>query len=256
MRPGFFMMRLPPLLLQFCRCAVVAALFAAGLRAGAAVEWTSAPVQFTADDHSAAEIRFTIQNSSDIPLTITRVDTSCGCTVAETPPQPWIIAPQAKGAFVARVDLRGKRGELHKTIWVTTSAGEVTLPVKIRIPESPMTEDRRKNQLIALADARAVFQGDCARCHVAPALGKTGPELYQAACAICHEAHPRAEVVPDLSETTKGWTAEALRTVIAAGKTGTLMPPFAQEQGGPLDAAQVESLVAFLRHGASSSDVP
>lgn len=231
----------------FARCATVAGLLATGLSAAAALEWTTAPVRFTTEDHSQAEVRFYLHNVSNAPLTITGVESSCGCTVVETPTRPWTLPPQAKGDLVARVDLRGKRGELHKTIRLITSAGDFSLPVKVLIPDSPLTAVRLQNQLVALADARAIFRDDCARCHAEPAAGKTGRELYRAVCAICHEAHPRAEAVPDLQEATKDLTADYLRSLIAEGKSGSLMPPFAKEKGGVLDAAQIESLVEFLR---------
>lgn len=209
--------------------------------------WTMAPVQFTTEDHTHAEIRFSLRNSSDAPLTINEVEPSCGCTVVEAPARPWTLPPRTGGVLVAQVDLRGKRGELHKVIRLITSAGDVSLPVKIQIPESPLSASRQQNLVIALLDAQAIFRGDCASCHAAPATDKTGGELYLAVCAICHEAHPRAEAVPDLQEATRDKTADYLRSWITEGKAGTLMPPFAKDKGGILDAAQIESLVDFLR---------
>lgn len=222
----------------------------AGVEAIAAndpLQWEAQPVQFTADDASQAEVKFTLRNDSPAPATITELVPSCGCTTVEAPPLPWTLLPQAKGVLVVRVDLRGKRGELHKTVRLVTSAGDMSLPVKIDIPLSPQDGPRGENQLIALADPRAIFRGDCARCHVTPAMGKSGAALFRAACAICHEAHPRAEAVPDLAEKTRVQSADALRAWITEGKVGTLMPPFAKEKGGILDSAQIESLVRLLK---------
>lgn len=212
------------------------------------LQWSVVPVRFTEADHAHAEVRFSLRNSSDAPLTIFEAEPSCGCTLVETPGRPWTLPPRAEGVLVARVDLRGKRGELHKVIRLTTSAGDVSLPVKIQIPDSPLTAARQQNLVVALLDARAIFRDDCARCHAAPATDKTGRELYLAVCAICHEAHPRAEAVPDLTEVIKAHPAAYLRSWITDGKTGTLMPPFAKEKGGILDGAQIESLVDFLRN--------
>jgi hypothetical protein len=238
------------------RLTLVAGVFVTALPAAPApLEWTAAPAVFTAD-HLQAEIGFSLVNASDAPLTITAVEASCGCTVVETPAQPWVLPPQAQGNFVARIDLRGKRGELHKTIRLITSGGDALLPVRIRIPESPVSSSRLENQLVALNDARAIFRDDCARCHATPAAGKTGRELYVAACAICHDAHFRAEAVPDLAVATKDKPADYLRGWITEGKTGTLMPPFAREKGGILDAAQIESLVEFLRNRDQSPKAP
>ena len=226
----------------------------AGAKAVAAndpLQWEAQPPQFTADDASQAEVKFTLRNDSPAPVTIKDLAPSCGCTTVETPPLPWTLLSQAKGVIAVRVDLRGKRGELHKTVRLVTSAGDLTLPVKIDIPPSPQDGPRGENQLIALADSRAIFRGDCARCHVTPAVDKSGAALFQAACAICHEAHPRAEVVPDLAEKTRGQSADSLRAWITEGKAGTLMPPFAKEKGGILDATQIESLVRLLKDQAA-----
>jgi cytochrome c553 len=210
------------------------------------LQWEAEPAQFTAGDGSHAEMKFNLRNDSAAPVTIKDLQPSCGCTTVAAPPRPWTLPPQARSSFAVRIDLRGKRGELHKTVKIVTSAGNMTVPVKLTIPPSPRNGSRGENQRMALADPRAIFRGDCARCHVAPAAGKSGAALFRAACAICHEAHPRAEVVPDLAEKTRGQSASYLRTWITEGKTGTLMPPFARENGGILDAAQIESLVRFL----------
>ena len=110
MRPGF---ALPP----FVRGAVVAGLLATGPSGAAALEGTTAPVHFATEDLSQAEVRFTLCNASDAPLTISGVESSCRCTVVATPARPWILPPQAQGELVARVDLRGQRGLklLHAT---------------------------------------------------------------------------------------------------------------------------------------------
>jgi hypothetical protein len=42
------------------------------------------------------------------------------------------------------------------------------------------------------------------------------------------------------------------KTMTAAGKPGTLMPAFAQDQGGPLTGAQIESLARALTNGLLS----
>jgi mono/diheme cytochrome c family protein len=211
------------------------------------LQWEAQPVQFTGGDASHAEMKFTLRNDSAAPITIKDVQPSCGCTTVEAPPLPWTLSSRESGVIAVRVDLRGKHGELHKTVRLATSAGHLTLPVKITIPVSMTDGSRGQNRNIALADSRAIFRGDCARCHVAPAAGKSGAALFHAACAICHEANPRADLVPDLAEKTRGQPAGYLRTWITEGKAGTLMPPFAREKGGILDAAQIESLVRLLQ---------
>lgn len=205
------------------------------------------PVRFDLEEEqSGAELGIVLLNSSPTVITVHSIRSSCGCTLLRTPALPWRLAPGATGPFSARVDLRGKAGELHKTVTVETSAGPLTIPVRITIPAPPISEERRRNQLLALADARAIFRGECVKCHVAPATGKVGAELYQAACGICHEASPRASAVPDLPAAPGSRTPEHWRQWIEHGKPGSLMPPFAQAHGGILTPEQVDSLVRFL----------
>lgn len=240
---------------RFLFCLALALGLSTARSAGSpALEWRAGPTEFLGEDRSQAVIRFSLRNPDSQPLTITAVEPTCGCTVVETPSLPWELAARGTGEVRARVDLRGKQGTLHKSIRLGTSAGVVLLPVKLDVPSAPVDEARLNNQLVALADARAIFRGDCARCHAAPAVGRQGAELFRHACAICHEAHPRAGSVPALDRLSHQ-TADSLRRVVAEGRPGSMMPPFAKEAGGILDPAQVDSLVAYLlpRHSAPAA---
>lgn len=210
------------------------------------LRWQVTQVEVPFDEgRPEAELAFRLENGSAAEVTVTAARSSCGCTLLRTASFPWKIAAGSSVSFSARVDLRGRRGELHKTITLSTSRGEIAIPVTVKIPEPPMTDERKRNQLLALADAKAIFRDDCASCHVTPAVGKTGPELYVAACAICHEAKPRASAVPALPPGSLT-TPVYWRRWIEHGKDGSLMPPFAKEHGGILTPEQVDSLIAFL----------
>jgi mono/diheme cytochrome c family protein len=133
---------------------------------------------------------------------------------------------------------------------VETSAGPQVLTLKIQIPKPLGTVEipinRARNLQIASADRQAVFKQDCAKCHAEPTAGKAGKELYFAACAICHEAAHRATMVPDLKALSHP-TGHAFWTQwVAHGRAGSLMPAFAQTEGGPLTAPQIDSLVEYL----------
>ena len=93
---------------------------------------------------------------------------------------------------------------------------------------------------------RSVFRNDCATCHVAPAVGKKGRELFEAACAICHAEEHRASFVPNLQALNKPTHPEYWSTWISFGREGSLMPAFAAAKGGPLDGSQIQSLVEYL----------
>jgi mono/diheme cytochrome c family protein len=195
-------------------------------------------------EEKEAKFEFLVTNKSGDPVEVVQIEASCGCTVAEMPTTPWILAAGAKGSFCAVVDFQGKYGKLVKTLHVHSNAGSQTLTMTIDIPETEESR-RQRNQQLAFIDRQAVFRGECASCHVQPAIGKSGAELFQAACGICHQAANRAGMVPDLTVVREARDAEFWRRWIAEGKDRTLMPAFAREKGGPLTTEQIASLVEY-----------
>ncbi len=202
--------------------------------------------QQTTPGQASADFFFSVTNISPSEVTIERVQTSCGCTVARLPSQPWVLKPHDDGKINVSVDLRGKSGTLFKTITVFFSNSvPKQLTVKVVIPDSPEMQ-RIRNQQMAMANRQMVFQGDCARCHFEPTRGKTGKELFAAACGICHESDHRATMVPNLHALNHSTDRIFWRQWISGGKVGTLMPAFSNAQGGPLSNEQIESLVEYL----------
>src|SRR4051812_21167002 len=84
-----------------------------------------------------AEVRVTATNTAKEPIEIVQIRPSCGCTVAQMPSTPWILAPGAKGSFTATVDLKGKQGTFTKALYVNTAPGTQMLEVTISIPDNP-----------------------------------------------------------------------------------------------------------------------
>lgn len=191
-------------------------------------------------------VSFTVTNVSATPVIIRDVALSCGCSVASMPAKPWTLKPGEHGQVTVTTDVRWKRGLLLKTAIVYASSGTRVLTYEVNIQEPSTPEERARNQSFAKADRQAVFKGECAKCHAEPAKGKMGKELFAAACAICHEAEHRATMVPDLKALKKPTAREYWLRWIAQGKADTLMPGFAQREGGPLTEGQIESLVGFL----------
>jgi hypothetical protein len=64
-------------------------------------------------------VAFRFRNSGTTPLVITRVQPSCGCTVAEQPEEP--IAPGGEGQIKAIFNSKGHPGVNHKTLFVTAN---------------------------------------------------------------------------------------------------------------------------------------
>lgn len=203
-----------------------------------------------------AQYIFSFTNVSPGDVSINHVQTSCGCTVAQLPTLPWKIAAGTNAQIPVTMNLAGKSGVVFKTLTVNTDKGYKMLTIKTTIQPPTATamtmEERARNQELVKADRQAVFKGECARCHVEPTIGKMGKDLYTSACGICHEAEHRATMVPDLHALAHETNAEYWKTWAAHGKVGSLMPAFAQTDGGPLSDQQITSLVDYLAKAVPS----
>lgn len=235
-------------ILLLCFVLVLVPRWGAAAEQGAAhpLVWDAQGITYRAKPgDEAADFTFVVTNKSDKRVEIQELRPSCGCTVAEMPSQPWVLEPGARGSFRAAADFKGKFGVFVKAIHVVSNFGTQMLTVRVEIPDTEESR-RKRNQELAELDRQAVFRGDCAACHVAPTVGKTGGELFQLACGICHTAEHRASMVPDLAVAREVRNEAYWRKWISDGKEQSLMPAFAAAQGGPLTDAQVESLVEYL----------
>jgi mono/diheme cytochrome c family protein len=227
-----------------------------GLPVDACLTWDSVNKAVTVSNGTPeAHFTFYLTNISPDVVVISSVGTSCGCTAAKLPEQPWHLAAGSNGEINVTMNLAGKMGTVPKTVTVNTEKnGSKTLFVRTTILPSPVSAtmggmnpiDRNNNQKLAMADRQAVFRGDCARCHVEPTKNKMGAELFATACGVCHEGEQRASMVPNLHALPKEKNAEYWRTWITYGRPGSLMPAFSKEQGGIFDDAQIASLVGYL----------
>jgi mono/diheme cytochrome c family protein len=221
-----------------------------------ALKWDAEVKEYKASPGEAnARFTFWLTNVSSAEVLVNDVRTSCGCTLAQLPSKPWKIAPSASGPIEVTVSLAGKSGLIAKGISVDTTAGFKQLTVKVDIPPLPIlnagtmnNDDRMKNMQMALADRQVVFKNqECAKCHADPAKGQTeGRLVYTAVCATCHNSHLRAATVPDLRNLNHPTDAEHWRRWIAYGRAGSMMPAFAESEGGPLNEQQLNALVEFM----------
>ena len=93
--------------------------------------------------------------------------------------------------------------------------------------------------------------GACHKKKLDPAQARGG-ELYARMCAVCHgdagEGYS-ADQAPRLAQ--PDWLASAsdafLRDVIVDGRAGSTMSAWGRSRGGPLDPAQVNALISFMR---------
>lgn len=218
---------------------------------GSALVWDQASkmvsVPYGAD---LAQLTFACTNISTGDITITNVRPSCGCTTAKLPELPWTIAPGSSGNIDVKINIKGKEGKLFKAITVGTDKGAQRLEADVNILTLQTTElsitRREANMKMASVDRQAVFKGDCTSCHVKPAEGKYGRELYKAVCGICHDSSDRASMVPDLHSLRHPTSLDFWRTWAEHGKPGTLMPAFSMTDGGPLTDAQIATIATYL----------
>jgi mono/diheme cytochrome c family protein len=199
---------------------------------------------------STATIVVTNNITRPDPVAVMNVYAGCACTTAQLPPMPWILPPGTNAQIGFTVNLAGRTGTMFKMAKVTTDRGFKQLMFKITIlpPVMPTQSeaDRARAMETAKADRQAIFRGDCVTCHVKPGENKYGKPLYDAVCGICHESPKRASMVPDLHNIKAETNADFWRTWTAHGKAGSLMPAFANTDGGSLSDMQVASIVQYL----------
>jgi cytochrome c553 len=219
----------------------------------------------------SASFQFHVANTSTNEITIDRVQTSCGCTVASLPANPWHIPAGGQGEVNATVNLEGKgAGLLQKTVTLYVSVNTVFIgtkvcTVKVNIPEAPAPAaltpaERQAAMEKAKADPQLVFTNpQCAACHADRGHDKMGHGLYVADCGICHDSPNRQSSVPDLHHLKIATSFAYWKTIIADGKPHTMMPAFAAGKGGPLSDDQIHSLAEYLTrnfHSASAAATP
>jgi mono/diheme cytochrome c family protein len=242
-----------PYLLLLCLIEFACAIRSLAVAPGEPLVWESPAQNYTVKPGEVtAHFTFKVSNVSASEVIIDDVKPSCGCTLARMPGKPWHLAPKENSKMEVLVDLRGKTGVLFKEIEVLSSNAPKLLTVMVNIPAgvtNGMTTEminRIWGQELAATDHQAVFKKDCVKCHLEPAFGRSGQPLYKVACGICHEAKHRATMVPDLHALKTEIGPDYWRNWVTHGKPGTLMPGFAATEGGPLDSAQITSLVDYL----------
>lgn len=81
---------------------------------------------------------------------------------------------------------------------------------------------------------------------------REGAELYARFCALCHGESGEGYAADNATrlagqQLLRTATDELLRTAIARGRLDTAMAAYGREHGGPLEDAQIDALVAFMR---------
>lgn len=83
---------------------------------------------------------FVFTNLSSRDVTITAVQTYCGCTTAKLPPLPWKVAARKAGQIPVDVDIKGQSGRITKAVTVVTLQGMKELTaIAVVVPSSTNT---------------------------------------------------------------------------------------------------------------------
>ena len=198
---------------------------------------------------------FTVSNTGDAPLVVSRVQTSCGCTAAMM--ESSVLKPGTSGRL--RVSFNPQRMHQVVTRSITiysndplepqvilgvtadvVEAGEEKTP-----PKAPVWTHKKREKL--------VFTGECAECHSTKSATLTGARLYAAVCAVCHGSAGEGVQLggerigaPLKRDRMSVRTAAGIRQIVDAGTGHQWMPGFGKAYGGPLNEKQVASLVELI----------
>jgi len=121
-----------------------------------------------------------------------------------------------------------------------------------------MSNTSRRRLLPALS--ALVFSALSASPSFATTSIETGAALYAKYCQLCHGAQLEgyaADNATSLSSPTFRATASTafLQAAIERGRAGTSMAGYGKAVGGPLEPAEVDALIAFIRGGANAPAV-
>jgi hypothetical protein len=101
---------------------------------GSAIAWDAdlKSIDARAGD-DAGHLFFSFTNVSPGKVVISSVHPGCGCTTAQLPILPWVVAAGANGTIPVTINLRGKSGTLYKNLTVTTDQGVKMLNFRVNI---------------------------------------------------------------------------------------------------------------------------
>jgi cytochrome c553 len=182
---------------------------------------------------------FDITNAGDEVLVIEEIGATCGCTVTDY--LSGELAPGEKVTIHFQVFSRGKSGNIRKGIKISTNDPDNR---KIWVYAHLNVKLQEHQQM----DHSAVFKGECGTCHAQPAKNLMDEALFEAVCFMCHGHHGLGGLAKELNdfEYVSQHDEEYFRTIISSGMENTSMPAFSKQHGGPLNEAQIESLVQLI----------
>jgi mono/diheme cytochrome c family protein len=185
---------------------------------------------------------FKFKNNGLTAVKITNTETSCGCTTASNALKTY--APNEEGEMEVVVDTVGKKGAVIKTVTVTMENNQtVTTELSLAMNLLPPPHPKREPLVNLNADAR------CKSCHLVSGKGQMGMFLYHRVCVQCHGKKGQGGSAHGF--VSADWQASVkdadIRAHIVDGGSAQGMPSFVTGVTPPLDDAQVDSLVSYIR---------
>ena len=146
------------------------------------------------------------------------------------------LKPGESAMINVSVDIRGRKGNISKTIEVYSNDPNnpvMKLALRMYIKDRVHLDQHK---------AMDIFSEKCRDCHIDRGRGKMGWDLFRADCFMCHNAGKNTS----LSTMSKKPRAEMLKA-IREGIDNTLMPGFDLKNGGPLNDAEIKSLIDLIK---------
>ncbi len=218
---------------------------------GSSFQSGGAKLKFEEDNHDfgkmadgdIAEHVFKFTNTGTDTVKIAEVKASCGCSAVLV--SSFNIPPREGGEIKTTFNSRGKLGKIKKTIQIRLKDnGSVQVISFTALVESKMGGTHPGDM------TGSYFEGKCVNCHVEPGAGKFGKELFAVSCAMCHgeEGHGHVALAMNNPDYLKKVDNTYLEKRIAEGSPNNkMMLGFSPEHHGPLDKAQIKSLVEYIR---------
>lgn len=137
----------------------------------------------------AVLVQFPFRNEGDKTVTISKIETSCGCTVPEV--EKMTYPPGASGIIKARFDVGGRQGIQANQITVKTDDGDHLLTFTVDLPQRilvlPRLKILQKNEtsqvftIVFAADTpvKAVSLGDASPNYTAQLVEKAAGTAYE-----------------------------------------------------------------------------
>jgi cytochrome c553 len=146
------------------------------------------------------------------------------------------LKPGERGKINVSVDTRGRTGRISKTIQVY--ANDPKNPVTKLAVQMYIKDRIHLNQY----KAAEIFSEKCRDCHIDQGKGKKGWDLFMADCFMCHNAGKNSSLT-EMSKKPREYLLRAIRE----GVENTVMPGWGAKADGPLDEAEIKSLIDVMK---------